>query len=220
MGAAGLVAAWSTENTRDAIFQAFMRREVYATTGPRITLRLRAELSDEARDLPSISDPESWSVGVPMGGELRPGASGGTPRLLVAASKDPAGANLDRIQVVKGWVDDSGKGRERVYDVAWSGDRQVEVDGRLPGVGNTVDVATGTYTNTIGATQLATSWSDPDFDPGRASFYYVRVLEIPTPRYSLLDAISLGIDVAETGRPATLQERAYSSPIWYRPMGS
>jgi len=217
MGAAGLVAAWATENTRKSIFEAFMRREVYATTGPRISLRLRAELAAEEAGAPSFFDPDTWSRGVPMGGELRKETGNGTPRLLIAAMKDPSGANLDRVQVVKGWVDDSGKGHERVYDVAWSGDRQLDVDGKLPEVGNTVDLETGAYSNAIGAGQLVTLWSDPEFDPAQPSFYYVRALEIPTPRYSLLDAISLGVDVSETGRPATLQERAYSSPVWYRP---
>ncbi len=220
MGAAGLVAAWATENTREAIFEAFMRREVYATTGPRITLKLRATLTDKAESTPSVADPDTWSRGVPMGGELRQEAGSGAPRLLIAALKDPAGANLDRVQVVKGWLDASGMGHEQVYDVVWSGDRKPDVDGRLPAVGNTVDLTTAAYSNSIGANQLVTIWSDPEFDPTQASFYYVRALEIPTPRYSLFDAISLGIDVSETGRPATLQERAYSSPIWYRPADS
>ncbi|MEO0996380.1 MAG: DUF3604 domain-containing protein, partial [Pseudomonadota bacterium] len=127
----------------------------------------------------------------------------------------PAGANLDRVQVVKGWVDASGRAYERVYDAVWSGPRQLDADSAPAAVGNTVDPATASYTNTIGADSLAAVWEDPDFDANAAAFYYLRVLEIPTPRHSLLDAVALGIDPATTGQPLTLQERAYSSPIWY-----
>jgi hypothetical protein len=132
--------------------------------------------------------------------------------------KDPDGAHLDRVQVIKGWVDADGASHERIHDVAVSGDREIGADGRCKqAVGNTVDLATGRYTNSIGAPQLAAAWTDPDFDSKQAAFYYVRALEIPTPRYSLLDAIALGIDVKETNHPATIQERVYSSPIWYTP---
>ena len=134
-----------------------------------------------------------------------------------ADPKDPLSGNLDRIQVIKGWVDADGESHERIYDAAWSEGRALGPDGKLPPVGNTVDIATARYENSIGAPQLATVWEDPDFDPEQTAFYYVRVLEIPTPRHSLYDAVALGIDVAATGQPATLQERAYSSPIWYTP---
>ena len=142
---------------------------------------------------------------------------GDAPKLLIQAAMDPLSGNLDRIQVVKGWVDEAGEAHERIYDAAWSGERSLAADGGLPAVGNTVDLATARYTNTIGAPQLRVVWEDPDFDRGEPAFYYVRVLEIPTPRHSLYDAVALGIDVAETGQAATLQERAYSSPIWYTP---
>ena len=129
----------------------------------------------------------------------------------------PLSGNLDRVQVVKGWLDGTGETRERIYDVAWSGDRKLDANGKLPPVGNTVDEATASYTNTIGAAQLATVWKDPDFDPGQLAFYYVRVLEIPTPRHSLYDAVALGVPASATHQPASIQERAYSSPIWYTP---
>ena len=130
---------------------------------------------------------------------------------------DPLNGSLDRVQVIKGWVDANGESRERIYDVAWAGGREIGADGKLPSVENTVDLATGRYDNSVGAPQLRTVWEDPDFDPGLLAFYYVRVIEIPTPRHSLYDALALGIDVSETEHPATLQERAYSSPIWYTP---
>lgn len=212
MGAAGLAAAWATENTRQGIFDAFKRKEVYASSGPRISVRFfggrEFEAGDaDAKDLPAIG----YGRGVPMGSDLPPGSA--APTFLIEAIKDPAGANLDRVQVVKGWVDEAGSAVERIYDVALS-------DGRTDGsvrVGNTVDLTTGEYTNDIGSARLAVVWTDPDFEADRPAFYYVRVLQIPTPRYSLLDAISLGIDVSETGRPATIQERAYTSPIWHTP---
>lgn len=213
MGAAGLVAAWATANTREAIFDAFKRRQVYATTGTRITLRFFAASDIELGKLTAdIVPPDA----APMGSEIS-AAADSSPYFLVQALKDPDGANLDRAQIVKGWVDSTGETHEQVFDVAWSGEREMSLDGKLPPVGNTVDLSSGRYTNTIGAPELSAVWSDPDFDRSQSAFYYVRVLEIPTPRYSLLDAIALGIDVADTGRPATLQERAYSSPIWLSP---
>ncbi|UCG72383.1 MAG: DUF3604 domain-containing protein, partial [Chromatiales bacterium] len=139
------------------------------------------------------------------------------PVLLITAVKDPVEANLDRIQVIKGWLNADGFPEERIYDVAWSDGRELGEDGTLPAVGNTVDLATATYTNTIGAAQLAAAWTDQEFDPRQRAFYYVRVLQIPTPRHTLLDALALGIDPAATGQPATLQERAYTSPVWYSP---
>lgn len=149
-----------------------------------------------------------------MGGELRD--LNQAPSFLVRASKDPVDANLDRIQIVKGWVDSNGEQREQVYNVAWSDERQPDSEGKLPPVGNTVDTHSGSYSNTIGAEQLSSLWTDPDFDPSQAAFYYARVLQIPTPRHSLYDAIALGMEHA-ADQPDTIQERAYTSSIWYNP---
>lgn len=213
MGAGGYAGVWAEENTRQSLFEAFQRKEVYATTGPRIVLRFFGGFDFREKDAQSGDLARlGYSKGVPMGGDLRRHGDR-TPNFLVAASRDPNGANLDRIQIVKGWLDADGQSQETIYDVALSGDRQ---PGSLP-VGNTVDLATGAYTNNIGAAQLAVVWRDPDFDSELSTFYYVRVLEIPTPRYSLLDSIALGMDWQDTNRPATIQERAYSSPIWYSP---
>ena len=212
MGAAGFAAVWATANTRQAIADAFARKEVYASTGPRITLRFFGgfDFTEEDAEAGGMAE-AGYARGVPMGGDLA--ASETAPTFLVAAMKDPDYGNLDRIQIVKGWLNADGSTGEQVYDVALS-------DGRTDGsqlVGNTVDLATGEYTNDIGATELTAFWQDPDFDPEQSAFYYARVLQIPTPRYSLYDAIELGIDPTETGRPATIQERVYSSPIWYDP---
>jgi hypothetical protein len=157
-----------------------------------------------------------YSKGVPMGGDLRSAPAGKAASFLVAALRDPIGANLDRIQVVKGWMDASGKLHEKVFDVVWSGDRKPGGDGKLPPVGNTVDVANATWTNTIGAAELITVWRDPEFDPAQRAFYYARVLEIPTPRWTAYDAKYFGLK-ADPKIPMTLQERAYTSPIWYTP---
>ncbi len=218
MGASGRVAAWATENTREGIFASFKRKEVYATTGTRIALRMFGGFNfstadADANDIAAIG----YARGIPMGGDLTAAPAGRAPSLLIHAAKDPLSGNLDRVQVIKGWIDDNGTAQQHVYDVAWSGDRVIDADGKLPAVGNTVDTETALYTNTIGATQLATVWTDPDFDPDQLAFYYVRVLEIPTPRHSLYDAVALGIPFERTGQPATIQERAYSSPIWYTP---
>ena len=218
MGAAGLVGVWAEENTRESLFDAMRRREVYATTGPRIRLRVFGGWELKPSDLSAEDVADSgYTKGVPMGGELTSAPEGEAPVLLITAVKDPVEANLDRIQVVKGWLNADGASEERVYDVAWSDGREPNENGSLPIVGNTVDLTTGNYTNTIGSAQLAAAWTDPDFDPAQSAFYYARVLQIPTPRHTLLDAIALGIDPAATGRPATIQERAYSSPIWYTP---
>jgi len=152
-----------------------------------------------------------------MGGDLTNAPEGQAPRFLIRATKDPMSGNLDRVQVVKGWLGADGSAREQVYDVVWSDERTVGADGKLPAVGNTVDVATGQYENSIGAPELSAVWEDPEFDATQNAFYYARVLEIPTPRHSLLDAIALNMPVEETGHPATIQERAYSSAIWYKP---
>jgi hypothetical protein len=218
MSAQGLAAAWAEENTRDAIFAAFQRREVYATTGPRITVRVFGGFGFD----PSAADADSvatigYAGGVPMGGELGTAPEGSAPRFLISVLKDPSGANLDRVQIVKGWTDATGASYERVYDVVWSGDRSRDATGALEAVGNTVDPDTASYTNDIGAARLASVWEDPDFDPGLAAFYYVRVLEIPTPRHSVWDAIALELDPREIQGPWFIQERAYTSPIWYTP---
>ncbi|WMI69045.1 DUF3604 domain-containing protein [Mangrovimonas sp. YM274] len=213
MGAAGWVGVWAESNTRQSIVDAFQRKEVYATTGPRITLRVFGGYNFAENDLNADMVKTGYDKGVPMGGDLNKTANGAAPGFLISALKDPDGANLDRIQVVKGWLKADGTAEEKIYDVALS-------DGRTDGkqkVGNTVDLKTGKYTNSIGATELKVFWKDPDFNPSQSAFYYVRVLEIPTPRYSLYDAIELGIDVKETNHPATIQERIYSSPIWYNP---
>jgi Protein of unknown function (DUF3604) len=220
MSASGRAAVWATENTRKSIFAAFKRKEVYATTGTRIALRVFggfsfAKADADARDLAAVG----YRKGVPMGGDLTAAPKGRAPTFLIHAAKDPLSGNLDRLQVIKGWISAEGKAQQHVYDVAWSGERKPGVDGKVPPVGNTVDVQTASYTNTIGATQLATVWRDPDFHADETAFYYVRVLEIPTPRHTLYDAVALGIPVSETHQPATLQERAYSSPIWYTPSG-
>ena len=217
MSASGLAGVWATENTREAIVAAFRRKEVYGTSGPRIAVRLFGgfdfgDSDASARDVAEVG----YRKGVPMGGDLTAAPDGAAPSLLIRSVKDPNGANLDRVQVVKGWVGSDGAAQERVYDVAWSDDRQLDADGRLPTVGDTVDLETGFYANTIGAPELSTVWNDPDFDASQRTFYYVRVLQIPTPRNSLYDSIALKQPPPE-GHPTTIQERAYSSPIWYTP---
>ncbi len=218
MSAGGIAGVWATANTREAIMAAFKRKEVYATTGPRIALRVFGGFSftaadATARDIAAVG----YRKGISMGGDLSNAPRGKAPSFLIHAVKDPLSGNLDRVQVVKGWLDNAGKTQERIYDVVWSGNRKPDGKGKLPAVGSTVDIKTPTYTNTIGSAQLATVWTDPDFNPTQRAFYYVRVLEIPTPRHSAYDAVALGIDVSETRQPATIQERVYSSPIWYTP---
>jgi hypothetical protein len=215
MSASGLAAVWATENTREAILEAMRRREVYATTGPRIGVQFFGgadftEADLEAADLYA----HATARGVAMGGELSGLAA--APTFLVLANRDPVGANLDRVQIVKGWLDAGGEQHEQVYNVAWSGDRQPGPDGRLPAVGNTVDVSNASWNNSIGSGQLAGVWRDPDFDAGQSAFYYVRVLQIPTPRHSLYDALALELEHAAE-QPDTIQERAYTSSIWYSP---
>jgi hypothetical protein len=216
--AGGYAAVWAKANTRGAIFDAMMRREVYATTGPRMTVRFFGGWGYGADALKGDWVKSAYANGVPMGGDLT-GAKG-APRFIVSALKDPMGANLDRVQVVKGWVDASGKMQEKIYDVVWSSPetRKAGANGKLPAVGDTVDIATATYKNTIGAPSLATVWTDPAFDPKQRAFYYVRVLEIPTPRWVLFDALRFKAKLLPDTRLKD-QERAYTSPIWYNPGG-
>ncbi len=215
MGAQGLAAVWAEENTRESIMQAMKRRETYATTGPRIGLRFYGGYGLDATALEASAFPYESSGAVPMGGELDPQESS-APVFLVHAMADPKSGTLDRIQIVKGWVDEAGEANEQIFDVAWSSPDRMQADGSLRPVPNTVDLETGTWSNDAGAATLTAEWRDPEFDPAVAAFYYVRVLEVPTPRHSLLDKLALGGDV-DTRRPDTVQERAYSSPIWYRP---
>jgi hypothetical protein len=218
MVASGLAAVWATENTREAIFDAMLRREVYGTTGPRIYVRMFGGWEFKGQDLNSrIPANAGYKKGTPMGGDLRVKPEDATaPNFMVYAVRDPIGANLDRIQIVKGWLAADGTTHEKVYDVAWSGERVLGKKGKLPAVGNTVDAATASWTNTIGAAELSTVWTDPDFDAKQKTFYYARILEIPTPRWSTYDAFRFGIDLPE-GAPVSTQERAYTSPIWYTP---
>jgi hypothetical protein len=215
MGAQGLAAVWAEENTRESIMQAMKRRETYATTGPRIGLRFYGGYGLDATALEASAFPYESSGAVPMGGELDP-QEGSAPVFLVHAMADPKSGTLDRIQIVKGWVDEAGEANEQIFDVAWSSPDRMQADGSLRPVPNTVDLETGGWSNDAGAVTLTAEWRDPEFDPAVAAFYYVRVLEVPTPRHSLLDKLALGGDV-DTRRPDTVQERAYSSPIWYRP---
>jgi hypothetical protein len=214
----GLAAVWATDNTREAIFDAMERKEVYATTGSRLAVRFFGGWDYTEEDMNSRQPAFSgYQKGVPMGGDLpaRP-AGAGAPTFMVYSLRDAQGANLDRIQIVKGWLAEDGETHEQVYDVAWSGDRRPGSDGKLPPVGNTVDAANANWTNTIGAAELGTVWTDPDFDPDQKAFYYARVIEIPTPRWTTYDAFRFGIAIPE-GAPTSTQERAYTSPIWYAP---
>ena len=218
MVASGLGAVWATENTREAIFDAMQRREVYGTTGPRMSVRFFGGWDFTAQDLNSrMPVVAGYQKGVPMGGDFRElPEDAKAPSFMVYALRDPIGANLDRIQIVKGWLDNKGNTHENVYDVVWSGDRTPGRNGKLPAVGNTVDVANANWTNTIGAAELGVVWTDPEFDADQKAFYYARVLEIPTPRWSTYDAFRFGVDIPE-GAPTSTQERAYTSPIWYTP---
>lgn len=219
MSASGMAAVWAKENTRESIFNAFKRREVYATTGPRIALRVFGGWNfktDDAnhKDMATVG----YQKGVPMGGELTFDAvqTGKPVQLLIDAVKDPYAENLDRIQVVKGWLGADGKAREKVFDVAWSEGRELNAKGKLPALANRVDLTTGDQTQPSGQARLSTLWVDPEFDPAQRAFYYVRALQIPTIRHSTLDAVALGKSLEDLDLPLTLQERAYSSPIWYR----
>jgi hypothetical protein len=215
--ASGRAAVWAMENTREAIFDAMARREVYATTGPRLMVRFFGGWHYTHDDLNSRQPAfRGYEKGVPMGADLPARHGDGAPTFMVYALRDPIGANLDRVQIVKGWLDASGKTHEKVYDVAWSGERKIAADGKLPAVGNTVDVQHANWTNTIGAAELGVVWSDPDFDPQQPAFYYGRVIEIPTPRWIVYDAVRYGVKIPD-GATIIGQERAYTSPIWYTP---
>jgi hypothetical protein len=215
--ASGYAAVWATENTREALFDAMERRETYATTGSRMLVRFFGGYDFEPGDAVTRSPAVAgYTKGVPMGGDLGPAPEGKAPTFLVAALKDPIGANLDRYQIVKGWLDAKGDMQEKIYDVAWSGERRPEMDGKVRSVGTTVDVPNANWTNTIGTPELIAVWNDPDFDPKQRAFYYGRVLEIPTPRWTSYDAKYYGVKLAPEV-PTSLQERAYTSPIWYTP---
>ena len=217
MVASGYTAVWARENTRTSLFDAMDRKEIYATTGPRMVVRFFGGWDYTEQDLNSRQPAfAGYSKGVPMGGDLLNAPEGKAPTFMVYALRDPIGANLDRMQIVKGWLDAQGKTHEKVYDVAWSGDRKPDGKGKLPAVGNTVDVKNANWTNTIGAAELATVWTDPDFDPKQRAFYYTRVLEIPTPPWYLYDAFRLGTKIPKDA-PTSQQERGYTTPIWYTP---
>ena len=218
MSASGLAAVWATENTREAIIAAMRRREVYATSGPRIAVRTFAGLNLSSSALEAPSYPANLTEqAVPMGGEILGAGAEDQFAMVVEAQADPKSGYLDRVQVVKGWLDDEGATQERVYDVVWAGGNRLQSDGTLTPIGDSVDLATGLTDNAIGAPSLSAVWQDPDFDADQAAFYYVRVLQIPTARHSLLDKLALADDSVDTRRPDTIQERAYTSPVWYRP---
>ena len=215
----GFAGIWATDNTREALWDAMKRKEVYATTGPRMIVRFFGGWDFDAKDGQTRVPAEAgYSKGVPMGGDLQQAPAGKAPTFLVAALKDPLSGNLDRIQIIKGWLDKSGAVQEKVYDVVWAdaATRKPDAKGKLPAVGNTVDVANATWTNAIGDPELIAVWRDPDFDPSLKAFYYARVIEIPTPRWTAYEAKRFGIKMGPEV-PMTTQERGYTSPIWYTP---
>ncbi|MEE8607560.1 MAG: DUF3604 domain-containing protein [Nitrospiraceae bacterium] len=217
--ASGWAAVWAKENTRESIFDAMQRKETYATTGSRMIVRFFGGWEFDSKDANNrLPARVGYAKGVPMGGDLSVAPKGNkAPTFLVAALKDPIGGNLDRIQIIKGWMDAKGELHEKVYDVEWSDDRKLDPKtGKLPPVGNTVDVANASWTNTIGATELITVWKDPDFDSKQRAFYYARVIEIPTPRWTAFDAKYFKVNMPKEV-PMTTTERAYTSPIWYTP---
>jgi len=215
--ASGLAAVWARDNTRASLFDAMDRKEVYGTTGPRMVVRFFGGYDFSESDLKVRElSATGYAKGVPMGGDLIAAPEGKSPTFLVAALRDPIGANLDRIQIVKGWVDGKGITHEKVYDVAWSGERKFDSKGKLPAVGNTVDVKTASWTNTIGSAELLTVWQDSKFDPAQRAFYYARVLEIPTPPWYLYDVVKYRLEMPD-GAPRAQQERDYTSPTWYTP---
>jgi hypothetical protein len=218
MTAAGYTGVWATGNTRAELWDAMKRKETYATTGPHIVVRFFGGYDFTAADISRTPAVVGYAKGVPMGGDLRAAPAGKAPTFLVAALKDARGGNLDRIQIIKGWLDKTGKPREKIFDVVW-GDatRRHLAGGKLTPVGNTVNVAAASWTNTIGDPELITVWKDPEFDPATRAFYYARVLEIPTPRWTAYDAAYFKTKVTDPKVPMTTQERAFTSPIWYTP---
>jgi len=218
MTAAGYTAVWATGNTRAEIWDAMKRRETYATSGPHMVVRFFGGYDFTTADISRSPAVAGYEKGVAMGSDLKPAPTGKAPTFLIAALKDPKGGNLDRIQIIKGWLDKSGKPQEKIYDVVWGdAERRRISNGKLTPVGNTVDVAHATWTNTIGDPELITVWRDPDFDMTTRAFYYARVLEIPTPRWTAYDAAYFKIKIDDPKVPMTTQERAWTSPIWYVP---
>ena len=220
MVASGLAGVWARDNTREALFDAMMRKETYATTGPRMLVRFFGGWNfDESDTRSRLPADQGYRKGVPMGADLPPQPQDArAPNFLVAARKDPMSGNLDRIQIVKGWLDNRGERREKVYDVVWSdaAERRPDGNGAIPPVGNTVNVAEATFSNTIGDPELIEVWTDPDFDSDLPAVYYARVIEIPTPRWTAYDAKRYGVTMPDKAQMIT-QERAYTSPIWYSP---
>ena len=213
--ASGYAAVWAHENTRASIWDAMKRKETYATTGSRMQVRFFGGWDFKTADMSDSFVEEGYNKGVPMGGDLVDG-NGKSPTFMVYALMDPEGGSLDRIQIIKGWLNADGSLDEKVYDVVWSGERVPGADGKLPSVGNSVNINDATWDNSIGSTELKSVWTDPDFDPTEEAFYYVRVLEIPTPRWTLFDKIQFGAELSDE-IPLFSEERAYTSPIWYSP---
>lgn len=211
----GFMGVWAESNTREAIWDAMMRKETYATTGPRMKVRFFGGFNFSENDLSKDIAEKGYANGVPMGGDLK-FTNNKTPNFIISAIKDPNGANLDRIQVIKGWLDANGKTHEKIYEVKWSGNRQLDSKGKLPAIENTVNLENATYTNTVGTTELKVYFTDPDFDPLQSAFYYVRVLEIPTPRWTLYDKVKHNLTLP-AHVPLTHQGRIATSPIWYNP---
>lgn len=214
--ASGYAAIWAKENTRTALWDAMNRKETYATTGPRMSVRFFGGFDFSEADLNGDYVSNGYAKGVPMGGDLKKNGSK-APTFMAQALMDPEGGSLDRIQIVKGWANADGTLGEQVYDIKWSGNRAIDDNGKVPAVGNTVNLADATWDNSIGATELKAVWTDPDFDPGLEAFYYVRVIEIPTPRWTLYDKLRYNITDMGEEVPMIAQQRAYTSPIWYSP---
>ena len=214
--ASGYAAVWAKENTRTALWDAMKRKETYATTGPRMSVRFFGGFDFSDADLEGDYVANGYAKGVPMGGDLKKNGTK-APSFIAQALMDPEGGSLDRVQIVKGWANADGSLAEKVYDIKWSGDRKIDSNGKVPSVGNSVNLSDATWDNSIGATELKATWTDPDFDPDLEAFYYVRVLEIPTPRWTLYDKLRFNITDMGEEVPMTAQQRAYTSPIWYSP---